>query len=121
MNLFNDAEIPDLKFAAHEIFLLLEATRQLDGGLDFSGPANMAKAIDEALGNLSEHGLASDLDLVKRIASMVDNLGQVLSSKKDNAHNPLVAGLLEMATYRVTEFENDWEILILEDAAPQLS
>lgn len=110
----------DFKDATDELCLVLEAARRVDGSLELVDVAQVAKNLDEALGNLSEGGLGSDLQQVKRVEAMIATVGQLLTLKQKAMRDPLVLGLLRMAAYRAHELENDWEMLVIEELGPLL-
>ncbi len=120
MEMLNKEQFAEFKEEASEIYLILEAARRVDGGPELVDAAQVAKNLDEALGNLSEHGLGSDLEQAKQVEAMIATVEQLLALKQKAMFNPIVTGLLRMATYRVTELENDWEIIVMDEVAALL-
>lgn len=120
MELLDKELFADFKDATDELFLILEAARLIDAGSRLNDAAQVAKNLDEALGNLSDGGLGSDLQQVKRVEAMIATVGQLLTLKQKAMFDPLVVGLLRMASYRANELENDWELLVTEELGPLL-
>lgn len=120
MELLDKEIFADFKDATDELFLILEAARLVDGGSRLNDAAQVAKNLDEALGNLSDGGLGSDLQQVKRVEAMIATVGQLLTLKQKTIFDPLVVGLLRMASCRANELENDWEMLVTEELGPLL-
>ena len=121
MKLFDHVDVSDFKFAASQILILIQAAQRLQGGQDLADVAQVAVGLDEDLAYLEVNGIESDLELAKRVDAMSSTLYELLQQKRELVSDSLVADLLQMTIYSVSELDNDWDVQVMEGVSALLS